>query len=187
MLAFKVCLEQILNFISYLQQSGLLTVFDIMQGLAFEICSHVPKMHHLRQKLDQLTTGESKKNLKDQQNHLDALWNHLLKRLAQKQCMLRRRSDDVISNLTFKLSAVEKTLEKWLKRLKESVAKFISIPDVFDCNLDIDLAALKLLSSVCVSYFYKMIFLKLFDVAGGFLSSCCLLPSMHDHFYECAV
>ena len=187
MLAFIVCVEKILNIISYLQHCALLTVFDIMQGLAFEICSHVPKMHNLRQKLDQLTTGESKKNLKDQQNHLDALWNHLLKRLAQKQCMLRRQSDDVISNVTFKLSAVESALEKWLKRLKESVAKFCSIPDVFDCNLDIDLAALKLLSSVCVSYFYRIIFLKLLDVAGGLLSSCCFVPSIHDHLYECAV
>lgn len=137
------------------------------QGLAFEICSHVPKMHQLRQRLDQLTTGESTKNLKDQQNHLEALWNHLLKRLTQKQCILRRRSDDVMSNLTFDLSAVKNTLEKWLKRLRESIAKFNSIPNVFDYNHDIDVAALKLLSSVCISSFYRIISLKLLDVAGG--------------------
>ena len=108
-------------------------------------------MHQLRQLLDQLTKGWSRKNLNDQQNHLEALWNHLLKRLAQKQCILRRRSDDFISSLIFELPAVENTLEKWLKRLKESVAKFTSIPNVFDYSHDIDLAALKLLSSVRIS------------------------------------
>ena len=112
-------------------------------------------MHELRLQLKGLVSGDCSESLRDQQNHLEALWNHLLRRLAQKQSALRKAFYNLLhgsSPLTAMKwgSSRQKYLERWLTRLQGAVERFQLLPNVLNCTSDVDFAALKLVVAVSV-------------------------------------
>lgn len=124
-----------------------------IQSIAFEICANVPNMHDLQTQLVQL--GDSSQNLIDQQCHLEALWNHLSRRLTQKERMLKNRFSDnhrttVIANQSLEHSPeVEIIVDKWLHDTKNAVEKLVLVADLLDLSKEIDLTSLKQVFVVC--------------------------------------
>ena len=102
-------------------------------------------MHDLQERLEQLTTGDANNNLVDQQRHLEALWNHLSRRLAQKQRMLNNKVIDLLKNTPSNQisSDAERIIEKWLNCLKDAVEKMMLLCKLLDVAKEIDDASLK--------------------------------------------
>ena len=124
----------------------------LLQSIAFEICANVPSMHELEAQLEKLTKDETSTNLTDQQNHLEALWNHLSRRLTEKQRGFKSKCIGMWKNSEFQsrnMADARKVVDKWLKSLRNAVHRLRLMPDVLDLTKGIDISSLKHIFMVC--------------------------------------
>ena len=109
-------------------------------------------MHELEAQLEKLTKDEGSTNLTDQQNHLEALWNHLSRRLTERQRSFKSKCIGMLKNSDFQsrfISDARKVVDKWLKSLRDAVHRMRLMPDVLDLTKDIDSSSLKHIFMVC--------------------------------------
>ena len=111
-------------------------------------------MHDLQSQLEKLTRKDTSKNLVDQQNHLEALWNHLSRRLSEKQRIFKSRCINMLKNSEFQSKDVMPgtgiIVDRWLRNLKDAVRRLELIPDLLDLTKDVDISSLKHIFMVCL-------------------------------------
>ena len=114
-------------------------------------------MHELKTQWKKLVKEEASKNLLDQQNHLEALWNHLSRKLSEKQRVLKSRCSKMLKNSEFQPSELVcdsgKVVDTWLKSMNDAIGKLMAMPKLLDLTKDMDSSSLKHVIMVCQERF----------------------------------
>ena len=80
---------------------------------------------------------------------MEALWNHLSRRLGQKQRLLKNGFIDLLRNgaaksqLSDRSSEMEQIVDKWICNVNGAVNKLVLMCDLLDLHKPIDAASLK--------------------------------------------
>jgi len=116
-------------------------------SIAFEICANVPNMHELKTQWNKLVKEHASKNLLDQQNHLEALWNHLSRKISEKQRVLKKKCSNMLKNSEFQPSELVcdsgKVVDMWLKGMSDAIGKLVAMPNLLDLTKDMDSSSLE--------------------------------------------
>ena len=110
-------------------------------------------MHELKTQWNKLVKEHASKNLLDQQNHLEALWNHLSRKISEKQRVLKKKCSNMLKNSEFQPSELVcdsgKVVDMWLKGMSDAIGKLVAMPNLLDLTKDMDSSSLEHVIMVC--------------------------------------
>ena len=97
--------------------------------------------------------GDQDSSLQDQQRHLMALFNFVLKKSATRLEQMRKRKDSLMQRskdqiLGLSKKDMDKFLIAWSQKLMEAIERANVIPQLLDCSLPEDSKSLSLLVKV---------------------------------------